>query len=146
MLNPYTIILYLFTAAGLFATFWGWIIIRKARITLTWPHAPGVIIESLPYSENDAHIPHITYQYTVNDNPIIKPFTIPSGVTPSEEYAKNYARKYPAGTHVQVYFDPDDPHQTTLEPGLRNGDWFIFALGIGSALFGIGMLIFGEAQ
>ena len=141
MLSPYTIIIVLFVAAGLVTMVWGWTIIRRSRKTRSWPSVAGAIVESLPYSKHDAHMPHITYQYIINGRAILNTLTIPAGVTPSEEFAKSYVKKFPAGAQVQVYYDPENPEKTTLEPGLASGDWLVFALGVGASLLGISLLL-----
>ena len=69
MFNPYTIILGLFTLAGLVATVWGGIIIARARRTLRWPNVEGVIEESRFSSRDYDFLPHIVFRYRVADVP-----------------------------------------------------------------------------
>ena len=55
-----------------------------------------------------------------------------------------YAKKYPAGAKASVYYNPDQPDQATLEPGLARGDWMIPAVGIIAMAFGIFALFFSS--
>ena len=61
----------------------------------------------------------------------------PGGASSSPELAASYVRKYPVGAKVSVYYNPDQPDQSTLEPGLSGGDWMIPALGVAAMAFGI---------
>jgi hypothetical protein len=57
-----------------------------------------------------------------------------AGVTP--DFAENYVKKYSQGIKVRVYYNPGQPGQATLEPGVARGDWLIFALGLAASLLG----------
>lgn len=143
MFNPYTIILSIFALTGLLATVWGYIIIARARRTLRWPHVEGLIEESALSSGQDDLLPHIVYRYTVGDSTYHKTLNFSGDITPTQEFSKSYVEKYPVGRQVPVYYQPDNPQNATLEPGLGRGDWLVFALGLGTLIFGAVFLIFG---
>lgn len=142
MFNPYAIILGLFIIAGFIATLWGWSIIAKARKTRRWPMVEGAIEQSAPMSETDDLLPHILFSYTVGMRTYQHVLGFPDGANPSPELATRYTGKYPVGAKVPVYYNPDQPDQATLEPGLARGDWMILALGIAAMAFGIFALFF----
>jgi hypothetical protein len=141
--NPYTIILGLFTLTGLLATVWGYVIIARARQTLRWPHVEGIIEESNLSSAKDDLLPHIVFRYTVAEQTYRQPMEFAGDITPSQEFAKSYVEKYPVGRKTQVYYQPDNPRRATLEPGLGRGDWLVFAIGLGSLIFGVVLLLLG---
>ena len=143
-MNPYTILLAAFTIGGLLTTIWGWTIVAKARRMKRWPATEGVIEESSPSSDVDEMLPHILFRYTVEDGEYRQVMEFPGSVTPTREFAESYAKKYPVGATVQVYYDPARPGHATLEPGLGRGDWMIFVLGLGAAIFGILFFLFGR--
>lgn len=143
-MNYYAIILGLFIIAGLFAVLWGWSIIAKARKTLRWPMVEGTIEQSTSTSEADDLLPHILFSYTVAAYTYQRTLAFPSGTNPSPELATSYAKKYPAGAKVSVYYNPDQPDQATLEPGLAKGDWMIPFLGIIAMALGIYALFFSS--
>ncbi len=134
-LNYYAIILVLFIIAGFIAVLWGWFIIAKARKTLRWTMVEGAIKQSAPTSEADDLLPHILFSCTLD---------FPDGTEPSPELTTSYAKKYPAGAKVSVYYNPDQPDQDTLEPCLARGDWMIPAVGIIAMAFGIFALFFSS--
>ncbi len=143
-LNYYAIILGLFIIGGFGAVLWGWIIFAKARKTLRWPMVEGVIEQSAPTSQANDLLPHIQFSYTVAAHIYQRTLEFPDGTNPSPELAASYAKKYPAGAKVSVYYNPDQADQATLEPGLARGDWMIPALGIAAIALGIFALFFSS--
>lgn len=144
MFNPYAIILGLFIIAGFIAAVWGWLIIAKARKTRHWPVVGGVVEQSAPTSEANDLLPHILFSYTVDGRTYQRVLEFPGGTSPSPEFATSYVRKYPVDAKVSVYYNPDQPDQATLEPGLTRGDWMIPALGVAAMAFGIFALFFSR--
>ena len=143
-MNYYAIILGLFIIAGFVGVLWGWFIIAKARKTLRWPMVEGAIEQSAPTSEANDLLPHILFSYTVAAYTYQRTLEFPDGTEPSPELATSYAKKYPAGAKVSVYYNPDQPDQATLEPGLARGDWMIPAVGIVAMALGIFALFFSN--
>ena len=143
MFNPYTIILSLFVIAGLLATLWGLAIIVKARKTRLWPAVEGEIEKSDVASDANDLLPHISFRYRVGEQSYQRAMEFPPDITPSQEFAASYVQKYPVGANIQVYYNPQNPEQATLEPGVGKGDWLVFAIGLGTLILGILFLVFG---
>lgn len=143
MPNAYVLILWLFLFAGVVVTLWGWTIIAAARRTLRWPQVEGVIDQSDRESEEDDLLPRILFSYTVNDQQYRQPLEFPAGTTPTPEFSNMYVKRYPLGAKVQVFYNPDKVEQATLEPGMRQGDWMVFALGLIALIGGALFLMFG---
>ena len=141
-LNPYLIILILFILGGLITTIWGWGMIARGKRTLHWPAVEGVIEQSQPSAEGDDLFPRIAFSYTVSGRRYERNMEFPSGTHPSPSFAASYVNKYPEGARVLAYYNPEQPDQATLEPGLARDDWLIFVLGIVVTLIGVGFLIF----
>ena len=143
MFNPYMIVLGLFVVAGLLATLWGLRIIVQARRTAQWPTVQGIIEKSIVTSNDNDLLPNIIFCYEVNGQAYQRSVEFPRDVTPSQEFASSYVDRYPEGSHVLVYYNPENPENATLEPGLGQGDWLVFAIGLGMLVFGILFLAFG---
>ncbi len=139
MFNPYAVILSLFLLGGLLATVRGLMIILKARKTRHWPCVEGIIEESRLSSDNHDLLPHILFRYTIRQSDYKRTMEFPVDITPSQEFSTSYVQKYPVGARVQVYYNPNNPQNATLEPGLGKGDWLIFVIGLGMLFFGIGL-------
>ena len=142
MLNPYVIILGLFTLTGFAAAAWGWRIIAKGRETMRWPTVEGVVEKCEPPSSTDL-LPTIEYRYSVAGASYHRALEFPPDITPTAEYSADYVKRYPPGRTVTVHYNPGDPAQATLEPGVGRGDWMVFALGAGMAVFGVVFLLAG---
>lgn len=142
MFNPYSIILGLFILSGVVVTLWGVRVIVVARRTLQWPCVGGKIEESkIDFGSRDL-LPHIVFSYSVEGKEFRQNLKFPADVTPSQEYSKSYVDRYPAGFLVQVYYNPDNPEDVTLEPGPGKDDWLIMAIGLGMLILGILMFFF----
>lgn len=142
-MNPYIIILIAFAIAGIVVSIWGWTIIIKARKKQKWPYVEGKIEQSVPASHADNLLPHIHYSYSVGGNSYSSTLEVPDSIDPSKEYTARYLGKFPAGAKVRVYYDPEQPTHSTLEPGV-GGDWMIFALGVLAVIFAILALFFSN--
>lgn len=134
-MNLYAIILVIVTLGGIAISMWGWRVLKQTRETGQWPSTGGVIEASEPTSETDDLLPYIVYRYEVNGEVYRSSFEFPAGTNPMPEFAESYVRKYPVGAAVAVFYNPELPEQSTLEPGTR-GDWMILALGVLMALGG----------
>ena len=140
MFNPYSIILGLFVVAGVLAALWGLRVMTTGRRSLQWPSVEGTIEECKISSDEFDLLPHISFRYQVNQRSYQQSLKFPGDVTPTKEFAQSYVDKYPAGTRVQVYYNPGNPQDSTLEPGSGRGDWLILAIGISMVV--IGSLLF----
>jgi hypothetical protein len=144
MFNPYAVVIGLFLLGGLLATLWGLIIILKARKTQDWPYVEGVIEESRLSSDKNDLLPYILFSYSIGERDYRQTMEFPVDITPSQEFAKSYVQKYPVGSRAQVYYDPDNPQNATLEPGLGKGDWLVLAMGLGMLVLGLGILFLSD--
>ena len=143
MFKGYGIIITLFILGGLGTAVWGWTFIAKARKRRAWPKVQGVIESAERTSQHDDLLPDIVFSYSVGDKNYRRTIEFPSGDISSPEFVTVYLKRYPVGKQVQVYYDPTQPEDATLEPG-TGGDWLIFVIGLGAAIFG-GVLLLARA-
>jgi hypothetical protein len=139
-MNLYSLILVVTAIGGLGISLWGWRIMQTSRRVAQWPTVTGQIaLSELNGSDNDL-LPDIRYRYQVDGQSYDSRFEFPSGTHPLPEFNRRYVEKYPRGAEVTVYYNPQQPADSTLEPGAQ-GDWMILALGILLALGAIGALL-----
>jgi hypothetical protein len=143
-LSPYGITIVLFSVAGLSLTVWGWMIIARGKKTLRWPSVEGVITQSLLASEENDTLPKVTFHYQVGDQHFHCDVALPGNSSMTPEFAESYVKKYKEGDRVSVHYNPVQPSQATIEPGLARDDWLVFATGIAATLFGVGLLLFAR--
>jgi hypothetical protein len=142
--------------AGLFFIILGLIFIGlmmqgsiKSVDSENWPSVQGAVLSSEIITrterEPDSHFddyyytPKVSYNYTVNGNGHTSDriaFIV------SEEVVKNEVQKiidnYPVGKTVTVYYNPDNPSEAVLEPGIKDSGSMICGT-TGSLIF----IIFG---
>lgn len=113
----------------------------QGRKTKLWPKAEGEIIQSVPASDTGDLLPLIEFTYLVDGQTLKRSFEFPSGTMPTPEFNNQYLQRYPIGKHVSVFYHPDDPNNATLEPGMAQGDWLIFVIGLIAVIVGVAMLV-----
>ena len=141
MFNTYVVILWLFLLGGLAVTAWGWSIMAAARQTLRWPQVDGVVERSDISSNEDDLLPLIAFNYVVNGQQLIGKVEFPSGTMPTPELTASYVERYPLGSRVRVFYNPANIQQSTLTPGMGQGDWMIFVLGIIATIVAVMSLV-----
>lgn len=125
-----------FLAVGAGLSIWGWYILQNARASANWPMAEGVITESeVTHSEDseggDSYRPEVAYQYTVG-NRQHESYTIKFGENSysSRGRAEDIAATYAVGRQVTVYYDPEQPGRSVLEPGVTGGSYIVLGVGL----------------
>jgi hypothetical protein len=118
--------------------------LRKAHRAKAWPVAEGRILESRLREKTDSdgtsYEVAILYEYSVNGvthrsdvwriRPASSSFTKASSRT---------VARYPVGSAVSVYFNPEDPTDAMLEPGKIS--WVLFLVGVVFAASGVACVL-----
>jgi hypothetical protein len=134
-----------FTLAGAGFGAWATMTLVEALASRSWPQAPGQVteskVESWKDSEGDrSYQAVITYRYKVNGSGYTSDrISFGDHAGSGSSHAHRLVRRYTAGKAVQVYYNPDHPERSVLEPGLTPLT-FLF-LGLASILLLIGLLI-----
>lgn len=125
-----------FLAVGVGLSIWGWSILQNARASANWPTAEGEIIasevtRSSDSEGGDSYSPEVTYRYTV-ENQQHESYTIKFGENSysSRRRAETIAETYPVGRDVTVYYDPEQPGRSVLEPGVTGGSYIVLGVGV----------------
>ncbi|MCB1917825.1 MAG: DUF3592 domain-containing protein [Rhodocyclaceae bacterium] len=135
----------------LFASLFIWIGIdqvHKASASVEWPSVPGTVRTSGVVEDSSSsgsrrsssvtYHANVVYDYVVEGKAYQgERISYGSYGTGDEERATRIAAGYPEGAAVRVYFQPDDPGESVLEPGTEGVPWFFVAMGSAFALFGL---------
>jgi Protein of unknown function (DUF3592) len=138
-------VLILSGALVVFDGYVGWVAYRQIRAQ-NYPTTAGVVTHSAVEGHGGRHSnyrPNVQYKYAV------------AGVTYScnryrfgdvyafEGKAHQIVGEHPVGTQVRVYYNPDDPADALLQPGVDGGDLFLatFLLPFNLLLLVIGSLL-----
>lgn len=126
--------IFLLVGGGL--TYWGWTILENAKASASWPTAQGEVIKSEVTRNTDgeghtSYSPEVTYTYFA-DNQSRKSYTIKFGENSygNKRTADEIAAKYPIGKSVTVFYDPQNPEKSVLEPGVSSGSYIVLGIGV----------------
>jgi hypothetical protein len=95
-----------------------WLRVRASR---NWPHVAGRIVESaverqLGGKGRPSYMPRIRYRYRVEGRDYVSSqVTFWGSVGGSQWLAERTTRRYPQGSAVTVYYNPEDPHDAVLD-------------------------------
>ena len=115
----------------------------RGRKALAWRSVTGEVLSSETKVVRDSSGESyaraaVRYRYHVGHERIGTRISFEAEFNSSDSSrALNWVLRYPKGTHVKVYYDPDDADEAVLEPG--EGNLSVLFLGIGVVLI-IGVL------
>lgn len=126
-------------AFGFVAALFALALQRQASLARKWPVVPGTIrnstVEQFIGARSEPgergqvmHQSKVTFAYRFNGIDYVSQEASLGGKvsSTSRALAQRLAKKYPDGTKVQVYVNPDNPSEAVLEPR-ANGAWIIWA-------------------
>lgn len=138
----------LFLAAGL--TLLGWSLpgFLQAQSSQSWPSVPSRVVLS-EIDENHTlglnalilYRPDIHFTYEVGGQIFTgRRLSLADVSTPDWSSARDTISRYPVGKRVYAYYDPKDPRQAVLVPGLSPGVWV--PLELGGSFAAVGLVFF----
>jgi hypothetical protein len=118
---------------------------KKAQDTLSWPSALGEVthadVHSHHHKKRTSYEAEVEYSYTVNGMQYISKKIAVMTANSNYGNAQAVVAKYPRQSRVTVYYDPANPADAVLEPGLSSGIYVVFGVSVLFALFGVFFLI-----
>ncbi|MCX8124995.1 MAG: DUF3592 domain-containing protein [Spirochaetes bacterium] len=121
------IVIFLFVF-GAVLTLVGIKLIQNARQSLYWPKAEGVITQSfMDWDRHRQQFANIKYTFTVNGEEITGFQISAKDMNKSNE---DLLKEYPVGKKVIVYYDPENPENSLLEPGYSWQSYQALVIGI----------------
>lgn len=121
--------------------------ILRANASHSWLSVTGVVMvaelgKHVGRDPDDAttYSADISYDYVVNDHSYVNGAVDFGSVQTSDpSTARRVLKRYPVGLQVPVYYNPDDPQDAVLEPGLNGGSWFLPIFGGVFLVVGVGV-------
>jgi hypothetical protein len=134
--------------AGVAAAYIGVETMRAARESLTWPAVDGRVIRTSIQTERSSrdsatagsvtYRPVVVYAFSVNGATHEgQRVSFGEYATADEADARRVVEEYSVGRTVRVYYQPDDPGQAVLRPGLDGVPWFFLVIGGVFVLMGL---------
>lgn len=128
-----------FMVVGVILIITGVYYLNASLKTAKWPSTDGKILTSkiaLYYSgsgrnKSSSYNLEISYAYAVDGQGYTgRKISMVDFGTGFKGYLKNLQNKYCIGTNVKVFYNPQDPENAVLEPGIKMANGFFFALGL----------------
>lgn len=120
----------------------------RAQKSNSWPYVMGEVVYSDVERRSDedgtTYSAEVEYEFTVADR-LLSGNLVKFGETSSSNssHARRIVNRYPVGSEVRVFYDPNDPYLSVLEPGVHASTYFMPGFGLIFALFGSGFMIIG---
>ena len=114
---------------------YGWTILQNSQMSNRWPSVQGQIVSSHVRINSDedgvSYFPEIRFKYVVDDH-LYTSDTVNFGQygNSNESRVQKIVNQYERGKEVLVYYDPDQPLTSVLEPGVIGSGFFVFGLGL----------------
>ncbi len=146
-LHPMVALLVVAVFAGVFLTI-GWVFyntglenVALGEESLEWPHVEGKVISSRVNvskgtgTKQDSYTPMVTYTFTVNGS-AYEGDQVAFGALYDGRTAGQTVSRYQKGKTVKVFYDPEDPNVSVLEPGAEQASNLYHAFGLIFLIFG----------
>jgi hypothetical protein len=102
-------------------------------------HATGDEYNQTYEGKGYMHTPEIAYSYSVKGRKFsANRYQFGDTGRRSVNEIRGIVARYPVGRTVRVTYNPSDPSQSALEPGVNGMSWFMLAVGLGMIALGIG--------
>lgn len=128
------IFLLVFVGVGIGLSLWGWSVLQKARVSESWPQAQGEIVSSEVRRSDDengsSYSGDVTFEYVVADSRYSSDNVSFGQYSGNRSHAEEIVAKYPVGSRVTVYYDPEDVATAVLEPGVTWSSYFLIGMGV----------------
>jgi hypothetical protein len=107
----------------------GAVYVYQGVSSLRWPSVDGRILYSHARTGRQYET-LLWYEYYVdNKRYLASNYRAGGNGTPFRDVAESAAKRYPAGRTVKVYYNPGDPGEALLEPGVWWGNFVLPAIG-----------------
>jgi hypothetical protein len=111
----------------------------------TWTPVPGTIVSSTMEKSSSRSgpifTPDVKYEYAVGDELMVGNLIKFGGVDDTfDDNVEKYLIKYKKGKKVVVYYNPNHPQESVLEPGINTSMWY--GTGLGLLVTGGGLFFF----
>jgi len=132
-----------FVLIGLGVSWWGVGDLLDGFASEDWPVANGTVTESFvekhSTSDGTSYSAEVRYAFTVDGVEHRGDRLAFSAWNTGSAAARERIAAYPVGRAVEVAYDPDDPNNAVLEPGVSAGSWGLVAFG--ATFLGVGCVL-----
>jgi hypothetical protein len=129
---------------GTFILYFGCLTLVQGYNSQHWPQAEGVIRSATIIifgGRNRGYAPKVLYDYQVGGISYSGSRVLFASYRPLNRYwnqadAQSIVDRYPQGKQVKVFYAPNNPHNSVLEPGISNSVLNFCGIGVLFIIFG----------
>lgn len=134
------IIVVLFTSVGVGFTYINVNTILAAAASGSWPYVEGQVTWT-QFRHSDSHVyQKVRYRYVVGGREYSsEQISFARAHRPAR--SKQTARRYTEGQSVRVYYNPENPANAVIEPGLSYFPFLLLLLGLAFLVVGVGLAV-----
>jgi hypothetical protein len=129
------VFLLVFVGVGIGLSIWGWSVLQNARVSESWPTTSGEVLSANVRIDDDddgtSYFGDVTYSYAVDDFRYTSD-SVSFGQygSSNRDHAEGIVARYPVGSQVTVYYDPEDVETAVLEPGVTWSSYLLIGMGL----------------
>jgi hypothetical protein len=104
--------------------------LSRAYQSIKWPTTDGTVTESRIKHDGDVYTPKVVFEYSVDGHEYVND-SITTKQTPnthSDRRPREIISKYPIGSRVKIYYNPNKPRVSYLVVGVGPSNWFVSVL------------------
>ncbi len=137
--------------AGFFIMLWGVLSLMEAKESTDWATTPGTVLSSSVYDSTNHDVDvkksvyhaSVIYEYYV-DEKLYSGDRIAFGDYGSGDssHAEDIVSRYLVGMDITVFYMPDSPDESVLEPGMTMQSYYVLGFGLVFFITGVLLLIY----
>jgi hypothetical protein len=141
-----------FLLIGAVTLYFGCANLLQAQASMSWPITQGTIEQSIVKAGSSSvrtgslrttFRAKVDYRFTVGAVSFLgHRVTFGDFGSSDRSHPDDIAAKYPPGSSVVIHYDPDDPEESVIDPGIKLHTWFEPGAGLIFLLSGLLMAIF----
>ena len=110
---------------------------KRMISSYSWPKAKGIVQSSEVITSGEYYSPEIRYAFQVNGEKYESCNLDLSNIESGDPLPSRRAvKRYPKGREVTVYYNPENPNECVLEPGMGWSLLLFFGAGAAFLFFG----------
>jgi hypothetical protein len=142
-----TLLAIVFLCTGIAIGIYGYGVLGDSKASGSWPSVEGTVVTSEVEQSRDTtsksrnkykYSPNIVFEYEVGDYVYSSDrveFVTTTSKSPND--IREITARYPVGSGVAVFYDPADPGNSVLTPGVSWKSYIFLAMGAIFALVGV---------
>ena len=106
----------------------------RALQTKSWPTTTGIVnsaeVKKVASKGSSQYAPIIAYSFQIDNEEYTSEKYSSTTARGASQWAKDIVDQYPANSEVNVFYNPENPKQSVLVPGLQSDNYWMTILSL----------------